>query len=166
MGGQEVAVDAGLIVEAVQAGAGYQPDEVAVAGEVAGEQGEVEGAAVEGGVAVGVGAGGDVNLAADDRADALVAGGQVEVGGGVHGAVVGDGDRVHAERGGALDEVGDAAEAVEQAEFAVDVEVGESGQAWAPQVRVDSRYWPQNRTNGARLRRAAAYTERASEGGA
>ena len=148
MGRQEVAVDAGLVVEAVQAGARDQAHQVAVAGEVAGEQGEVEGAAVEGGVAVGVGAGGDVDLAADDGADALVAGGQVEVGGGVHGAVVGDGDRVHAERGGALDEVGNATEAVEQAEFAVDVEVGESGQTCAPQVIGDSRFWPRRRTNG------------------
>ena len=92
--------------------------------------------------------GGDVDLAADDRANALGAGRQIEVGGGVHGAVVGDRDRVHAEGGGALDQVGDSTEAVEQAEFAVDVKVGESGQTCAPQVMADSRFGPRKRTNG------------------
>ena len=85
----------------------------------------MEGLAVGLALLVGHRAAGDVGLDADDRLDALVLRGLVERDRAVEGAVVGDGHRIHALRRRRVDQLGDPAEAVEQAEFGVDVEVGE-----------------------------------------
>ena len=68
---------------------------------------------------------GDVGLDADDRLDALRPGRLVEGDRAVEGAVVGDRHRIHAQLGRRVDQLGDPAEAVEQAELGVDVEVRE-----------------------------------------
>ena len=68
---------------------------------------------------------GDVRLHADDRLDPLGRRRLVEGDRAVEGAVVGDRERIEAQPLGRVDEVGDPAEAVEQAELGVDVEVGE-----------------------------------------
>ena len=73
------------------------------------------------------GAGGDVDLAADDRLDA---GGHrllVELDGAEHVAVVGDRQGRHAAFLGALDQVADLDGAVEEAVLAVQMEMDEIG---------------------------------------
>ena len=67
----------------------------------------------------------DVRLEPDDRLDAARARFLVEVDGAVQRAVVGHRDGVLAERGDAIHHVRDAAEAVEQRELGVKVEVSE-----------------------------------------
>ena len=116
---QQFAVDAGLVVEALQVGLGDELEEVAVAGQVAGEHGEVVGLALA--RAAVAGAGGDVGLEADDGLDAARLGLAVEVERAVEGAVVGHGDGVHAERLGVVEELGDAGHPVEEGEFGVRV---------------------------------------------
>ena len=64
------------------------------------------------------------------------------------GVVAGGRQGGHVERGGALDEVENATEAVEQAEFAADVKVGESGRTCTSQVMGESRFRLRRRTNG------------------
>ena len=68
---------------------------------------------------------GDVGLDADDRLDALVLRGLVERDRAVQRAVVGDREAVEALRGRRIDQLRDPAEAVEEAELGVDVEMGE-----------------------------------------
>ena len=85
----------------------------------------MEGLAVGLALLVGHRPAGDVGLDADDRLDALVLGGLVEGDRAVEGAVVRDGHRIHALGRRRVDQLRDPAEAVEQAEFGVDVEVGE-----------------------------------------
>ena len=68
---------------------------------------------------------GDVDLAAEDRLDALVARRLVEVDRARERAVVGERDGRHLELGGALREVRDPARAVEDRVLRVDVEVDE-----------------------------------------
>jgi hypothetical protein len=68
---------------------------------------------------------GDVRLDADDRLDALGTGRLVEGDGAVEGAVVGDRHRIHAQLCRGVDQLGDPAEPIEQAEFGVHMEVRE-----------------------------------------
>ena len=67
----------------------------------------------------------DVGLDADDRLDALGLRGLVEGDRAVQGAVVRDRHRIHALLGRRIDQLRDPAEAVEEAELGVDVEVRE-----------------------------------------
>ena len=120
-----LAIDARLVVVAVDVGVGDEAAEVLVAAVVLGQEDQVEGLAVGLALLVGHRPAGDVGLDADDRLDALVLRGLVEGDGAVEGAVVGDGHRIHALGGRRVDQLRDPAEAVEQAEFGVDVEVGE-----------------------------------------
>ncbi len=120
-----VAVDARLVVVPVQVGVGGQAAQVLVALPVLREQDQVERLAIRLAVLVGHAARGDVGLDADDRLDALRPRRLVERDGAVQGTVVRDRHGIHAVRGRAVDEFRDPAEAVEQAEFGVDVEVGE-----------------------------------------
>ena len=120
-----LAVDARLVVVAVDVGVGDEAAEVLVAAVVLGQEDQVEGLAVGLALLVGHRPAGDVGLDADDRLDALVLRGLVERDGAVEGAVVRDGHRIHALGGRRVDQLRDPAEAVEQAEFGVDVEVGE-----------------------------------------
>ena len=66
---------------------------------------------------------GDVGLHADDRLDPLVLRGLVEGDRPVQGAVIGQGEAVESLGGRRIDEVRDPAQAVEQAELGVDMEV-------------------------------------------
>ena len=66
----------------------------------------------------------EVDLAAHDRLDAVLAGGLVELDRAVHDAVVGQAEGRLAEVGGALGERVDLARAVEQRVLGVDVEIG------------------------------------------
>ena len=134
--GQVLAVDARLVVVAVDVGVGDEPAQVPVADEVLGEQDQVEGLGVGLALLVGHRPAGDVGLDADDRLDPLVAGRLVEGDRAVERAVVGDRHRIHAQLRGRVDQLGDPAEAVEQAEFGVDMEVrevvGSEGRHGAP----------------------------------
>ncbi len=120
-----LAVDARLVVVAVDVGVGDEAAQVLVAGVVLGQQDQVEGLGVGLALLVGHRAAGDVRLDPDDGLDALVLRGLVEGDRAVEGPVVGDGHRIHARRGRRVDQLGDPPEAVQQAELAVDVEVRE-----------------------------------------
>ena len=122
---QVLAVDARLVVVAVDVGVSDQATQVLVAEIVLGQQDEVVGLAVGLALLVGHRAAGHVGLHADDRLDALILGGLVERDGAVERAMVRDGHRILPGRRRRVDQLGDPAEAVEQAEFGVDVEVRE-----------------------------------------
>ena len=123
--GEVLAVDPRLVVVAVEVGVGEEPAEVPVADEVLRQQDEVERLGVGLPLAVAHGPAGDVGLHADDRPDPLGLRGLVEGDRAVEGAVVGQGERIEAQALGLVDEVADPAEAVEERELRVDVEVGE-----------------------------------------
>ena len=125
MSGEVVAIDARLVVIAVDVGVGHEPTEVPVADEILGQQDQVEGLGVGLALLVGHRPAGDIGLHADDRLDALVLRGLVEGNRAVQGAVVRDGHRIHALLRRRVDQLRDPAEAVEQAELGVHVEVGE-----------------------------------------
>ena len=130
---EQVVVDAGVVVEAVDVGLGDEAHEVVVAREVLGEQDQV--VALLGLVARGVVAGGrDVRLASEDGLD----GRQVAVA--LRGAalvverlereevaVVGDGERGHFPFARPPHERGDAALAVKQGVRGVDMKMDEIG---------------------------------------
>ncbi len=130
---QVLAVDPRLVVVAVEVGVGDEPAEVPVADEVLGQEDEVERLGVGLALLVAHRAPGDVRLDADDRLDPLRRRRLVEGDRAVQGAVVGDRERVEAQPLGLVDEVGDPAEPVEEAELRVDVEVREV-------VRCDRRH--------------------------
>ena len=123
--GEVLAIDARLVVVAVDVGVGHEPAQVPVADEVLGEEDQVEGLGVGLALLVGHRPAGDVGLDPDDRLDALGAGRLVEGDRAVQGAVVGDGHRIHAQLCRRVDQLRDPAEAVEQAEFGVHMEVRE-----------------------------------------
>ena len=144
--GEVVAVDPRLVVVAVDMGIGDDPAEVLVAGPVAGQQDQVEGLRVRLAFAVGHAAARDVRLHADDRLDAAVDARLVEGDRAVERAVIRDREAVEALRGRLADQLVDPAEAVEEAELRVDVEVCEV-------VRGDRH----GRAHGTRQRRMAAW---------
>ena len=123
--GEVLAVDARLVVVAVDVRVRDEPTQVQVAGPVLGEQDQVERLGVGLALLVGHRAPGDVRLHADDRLDVPGAAGLVERDRAVQRAVIGQGERIEALLGRRIDQLGDPAKAVEQAEFGVDVEVGE-----------------------------------------
>ena len=120
-----LAIDARLVVVAVDVRVSDQPAQVLVAAVVLGQKDEMEGLAVGLALLVGHRPSSDVGLDADDRLDALVLRRLVERDGAVQGSVVRDGHRIHALGRRRVDQLRDPAEAVEQAEFGVGVEVGE-----------------------------------------
>ena len=135
---QQLPVQAGLVVVALEEGQAGQLDQVAVAGVALGQQGEV---VVELAAALGVATGvvhpapagralravvvGHVGLGAEHRRDPLGLAGPVEVEDPVHVAVVGDADGRLAVGRGRRDQVLDPRRAVEHRVLGVDVEVGE-----------------------------------------
>ena len=78
------------------------------------------------------GAGGHIDLAADDGADALLFALLVEIDDTVHDTMIGDGDGGLAQGLGALDQPLDAAGAIEEAVFAVDVQMDKIGHGVPP----------------------------------
>ena len=115
-------VDARLVVVALQEAERGEPDQVRVALVRLGQQRQVR-------VALGLRPAvvADVDLAADQRLDAVLARLPVEVDGAGQRAVIGERDRGHLPLGGAGGERGDAARPVEDRELGVDVEVDELG---------------------------------------
>ena len=135
--GEQLAVDAGLVEEAVDVGLRGQPEQVVHALGGLGEQGHVGvGARARDVVVAAVvpahplalvarGVGGGVGLHPDDRTQAVGLGLGPEVVGAEDVAVVGHGDRVHAQLGGALHHVGEPRRTVQHGVLGVDVQVGE-----------------------------------------
>ena len=124
---QHFAVDARPAVIALEEADGRERDEVAVAGAVAGEQHEVR--VVGGGAAQPLAPlaapEGEVRLEPEDRPYLAGLRLGVELPGAVEVAVIGDRQRVHAERLDVVQQIGNAVGAVEEGVFAVRVEVYE-----------------------------------------
>lgn len=97
-----------------------------VALQILGQQDEVVAALVGLALLVAQPAARDVDLAADDGLDPGGFGGFIKVNTAVHHAVVGDGTGGHAKRLDALDELWNAARAVQQGIFRVQMQVGET----------------------------------------
>ena len=123
--GQEFLVDAGVIIEAFQLGRRSDLEQVLVTGLVLGQQQQVRGAPVLLGVMLLHRAGRQVGFQADDGLDAGLLGSMIELDHAEHGAMVGDGQGGHVHLLGALDQLLDVREAVQQGVFGVDVQVGE-----------------------------------------
>ena len=105
--GQVVAVDARLVVVAVDVGVGDEAAEVAIAGPVLRQQDQVEGLGVGLSLLLRHRAAGDVGLHPDDRLDPGGPAGLVEGDRAVEGAVVGEGERVEPQRRGLADQLVD-----------------------------------------------------------
>jgi hypothetical protein len=127
---EQIEVDTGLVVEALQVALGHQVHEVAVPGLVHRQQQQM----VDGIEAAGVALAlllvearrrGHVHLAADDRLDATVPGRLVELDRAEEVSVIGERDRGHVERLGALEQRVDLDGTVEQRVLAVEVQVDE-----------------------------------------
>ena len=123
--GEEFLVDAGVVVEAFQLRSRGDLEQVLITGLVLGQEQQVRGLAVFLRVVLLHGAGRHVGLQPDDGLDPGILCGVVELDHAEHRAVVGDGQGGHVHLFGALDQLLDVAEAVEQRVFGVNVEVGE-----------------------------------------
>ena len=129
VGREQLPVHARLVVIALEVGRGDQPDQVAVAGEVPHEHGEVVRALVGAVLRAALGplARRHVELAAEDRLDPFLLAGQVEVDGAEQVAVVGQRERREPELPRARDQLVELRGAVEQAVLGMDVQVDEVG---------------------------------------
>ena len=129
VGREQLPVHTRLVVIALEVGRGDEPDQVAVAGEVPHEHGEVVRALVGAvlGAALGPLARRHVELAAEDRLDPLLLAGQVEVDGAEQVAVVGQRERREPQLPRPRDQLVELRGAVEQAVLGVDVQVDEVG---------------------------------------
>jgi hypothetical protein len=121
---EQLPVDARLVVVALEVAGRGELDQVAVAGVVLGQQREV-------GVALPLGPPvlGDVELATQDRLDALLASLLVELDRAGERPVIGERDRRHLELGGPLRERRDPTRPVEDRVLRVDVQMDEAGLA-------------------------------------
>ncbi|MNX99872.1 hypothetical protein D3C86_1323420 [compost metagenome] len=125
--GDGVLVDARLVVEALHVAQGVELDQVLVTGAVLGEQHQVAVILAAGAVRglVEPGAGRDVGFHPDQGLDARLLGLAVELDRAVHHAVVGERQGRHLVLRRALDQLADAAGAVQQGVFGVNVAVDE-----------------------------------------
>ena len=114
----------GLVVEALEVALSDQLEQITIAPVVLGEESKMIGA-FAGGIAADAICLGDVDLAAYYGLDPFVSGRRVEIDDAIHGAVVGDGQAVHAQLLRSGDKLGNAAHAIEEAVFSVDVKMGE-----------------------------------------
>ncbi len=121
--GQDVMVDARVVVEALQLGDAGKLEQVLVARGILRQQQQVSGLLVFLGVVLLDGAGCQVSFQPDDGLDTHSLGGVVELDDPKHGAVVGDGDGWHIHLVGALDQLVDVAESIQQGVFSVDVKM-------------------------------------------
>ncbi len=135
---QEIMIDARAIVETFQLGGAGKLQEISVAGVVFRQEELMEGARVELRVPVAHAPRGEVGFHAQDRLDARALGGAIEVDHAEHRAVIGQRQSRHAQFAGALHQVRDAAQAVEQRVFGMDVQVnkrhGHSGVPVVPSL--------------------------------
>ncbi len=122
---EQLEVDAGLRVEAVEVGVRRDLDEVAVAGVRLGEERQVEDLVVGAPRPIEPAAAREVRLRAEDRSEARFPRRPVEVENAVHVPVVGDPDCRLAVGGRGGDDVGDAGGAVEHGELGVQMQVHE-----------------------------------------
>ena len=129
---EQVHVDAGLVVVALDEPGRAELDEVLIALLVFAQEHQVRVFAGDLGL-VKAAALGDVDLAPDDRVDARLLAGLVEVDHAVHHAVVRDRQGLHAQLLGALHQRPDAAGAVQQGVFGVQMQV-RKGHARSPPV--------------------------------
>ena len=137
MGPQQLLVDAGPDVKALGIGLGHHVTQIAVALLVTAEQDEVVGVLVPVVLLVEAGAGGHIDLAADDGLHAGRLGRLVKVHHAVHGPVVGDRHRLLTQRLDPLHEPGDAAGAVQQGIFRMYVEMDKGhgrASSWRDQI--------------------------------
>ena len=125
MGAQQVKVDARLDVKALGKRLGDHVGEVAVAHLVLAQEDEVARLGIEFVLLIKSRAWSDIDLAADDGLDALGLARAVKVDRAVHHAVVRDGDRRLPQLADALGKPLDAAGAVKQAVFRMNVQMGE-----------------------------------------
>ena len=126
--GQHFLVDARPVVEAFRVADRDELDQVVIAGLVRGQQGHVVVRLFDARSCLVVAAPrGHVDLAAQDGLDALVDGGVVEGHRPEHVAVIGDGERAHAELADLVHELVDVARAVEQAVFGMEMKMDEFG---------------------------------------
>ena len=117
---EQLPVDARLVVVALEVAEARELDQVRVSGVVGGEEREVRVALLLRLAVVG-----DVDLAADDRLDAVLLRLAVELDGAGQAAVVGEADGRHLELCGARGERRDAAGAVQDRVLGVDVQMDE-----------------------------------------
>ncbi len=129
--GEQLLVDPGLVVEALEVRLGDELDQVLVTVEVADQDREVVGSFVAAvlGAALGPSSRRHVELAADDRLDAGLLGGQVEVDRAEEIAVIGQGDGREVQVLGLLHQLLELGGPVEQAVLGVHVQVDELGAA-------------------------------------
>ena len=123
VGLEQLVVDARLVVVALEVAERAELDEVVVAGRRLGQQRQVVPVALVG-VHARAAVVDEVDLTAQQRLDAGLAGRAIELDRARHGAVVGDADGGHAELHRALDELRDAAGAVQHRVLGMDVQVG------------------------------------------
>ena len=114
---QQIQIDTGLDIKALGKGAGHHVGQVPIALLVAAQQHQMPGLRVELMHLVKAGAGGHVDLAADDGLDPLFPAGPVEVDGAEHHAVVGDGHSGLSQLPDPLRQLIDAAGSVQQGVF-------------------------------------------------
>src|SRR3989442_9121212 len=133
MARQDVLVDPGLVVEAVQVSDGGQVNEVAIPLEAGRQEHEVKGVRVKFRVTVHERPRGDVGLYADDGVDAGLFGPQVELDHPIHRPVVGDRYGRHAQLLDPGNEGGGPAMTVEEAVRGGQVQVDEWTRAASPQ---------------------------------
>jgi hypothetical protein len=121
-----------LVVEALGVARRHQLDEVLEADLVLGQQHQVVGGLARRAALVAAVARGHVDLAAQDRVDAALARRVVEHHRREHVAVFGDGQRRHAHLLRLVEQLVDAACAVEQRELGVQVQMDELGHRATP----------------------------------
>ena len=138
MGGQQLLVDAGLVVVALEMRRGDQLDQVLVADLVPGQQHEVMvhvAHAARALLLLEARPGGDIHLAAQDGLDARLLGRRVEFDRPEHVAVVGHGQRGKIQLFGPGHQPVETAGGIEQRELGVQVQMGEVGGHRAPTMR-------------------------------
>ena len=123
--GQELPVDPGLDVKALGEAAGHQIAQIPVSHVVFAQQYQVGIGAVDAVVLVEAGAGGHIDLAADDGADALGGAGAVKGHRAVHDAVVRHRQGGLSQLFGPLCQILDAAGAVQQGVFRMHMQMDE-----------------------------------------
>jgi len=124
--GEQLLVDARLVVEPLEVGARGEREEVPVPVEVLGEEEEMERRVLAPRrLPLEAAPGGDIHLLADDRLHPPRHRLAVELQGPAHETVVGEGEGGHPQGARTFDEVGEAAGPVEEAVLAVHVQVGE-----------------------------------------